>query len=48
MQFIYNKLTPVLFLTLSLRYNKLEDLNWFLVFDRKIHLEVWSKIQWSY
>ena len=34
MQFTYNKLTPVLFLTLSLRYNKLEDLNWFLVFDR--------------
>ena len=24
-QITYNKLTPVLFLTLSLRYNKLED-----------------------
>ena len=38
-QFTYNKFTAVLFRTLSLRYNKLEDLNWFLVFDRFYKLQ---------
>ena len=32
--------------------NKLEDLNWFLVFDRfmgqNIRFKFWYKIQWSY
>ena len=52
-QFTYNKLTSVFFLRLPCDTdNKLEDLNWFLVFDRfrgqNIRRKSWNKIQWSY